>query len=148
MDSQLTQKIRANRLAAVNRRLEREFIAGDNFYHPGTWPNFMKNNLFNHHKKHKDRFKLWRFLYYNGMPPRLAAHFTLYHGRFGYPYDKPAIEDLRAAVKIAEKPRNMRSDAEIRTVERWNNYPIFDMEEMKVMYGPHEERNRKFNARI
>lgn len=139
-DPSLTLRIRINREDAVNRLLEREINNSDLIYHVGKWPHIYLVMLRKVHKDRYDRFKLWRFLWYNGVPPEKARDWVMWHQRYELTrYDASAWRDMQENVKLAKKARAQLSEEDWKTLERWNKYPVFCLDDNKVHRKEDEE---------
>lgn len=80
------------------------------------WPLDKKQLFLKAHKNHNERFRMFMFLWANGMPPRMALHFTLIHRG----YDESAVRDMRELVKAATLKHG-------RTYQRMMAMPTFIM---------------------
>jgi len=85
----------------LNKALYLKILAADIIADPKTWPLFWIDKLFTGHKDRRERYRLFVFLWKNGVPPDMAMDWTLYHGintrYFGY--DRSAYSSLWDAVK-------------------------------------------------
>lgn len=61
--------------------LQEEFhrLANDEFPPLQLWPKMWRQIFFNSHKDRSDRYRLFVFLYQNGMPPHHAVYWTMWH---------------------------------------------------------------------
>jgi len=80
-----------------------DFAAADEFHPLHKWPAFpWRKFFFKPHKTNNERFRLWMFMFINGLPPDRCTYWVLYHGG----YDKNAVSDmnnLAYRAKIKEK---------------------------------------------
>jgi len=88
--------------ARINRGLYAKIIAADIIDDPKTWPLVWIRLLFTAHKDRRERYRLFVFLWKNGVPPLIARQWVMYHGivnhaKFGY--DRSAWSSLEDAVK-------------------------------------------------
>lgn len=51
----------------------------DVFYPINKWPQHMRERILQEHKSNSQRYHLWVFLVWNGLPPHLASQWTLSH---------------------------------------------------------------------
>lgn len=54
-------------------------LASDQFYPLRLWPKIWKDLLFNPHKDRHSRYRLFVFLWANGMPAHHAVYWTMWH---------------------------------------------------------------------
>jgi len=80
-----------------------DFKRADEFWPLERWPAFpWRKFFFKPHKKNNERFRLFMFLWLNGMPPDRCVYWILYHNT----YDAAARSDmnnLAFRAKIKEK---------------------------------------------
>lgn len=90
--------------------------AADIFYPLHDWPIFWRRLFFKRHKLNSERYRLFAFLYLNGMDPVHCAYWVLYHQT----YDDAATRDInRLASKLKEE--------DPKTIERMNRNHVYDM---------------------
>jgi hypothetical protein len=90
------------------------FDARDNFHLINSWPLDFKRLFYLRHLNYAQRFKFFRFLYLNGLPPQDASDVVLHKGG----YDNGAKSQLRGLVKTAKSSDPRDRD----TVKRWTTY--------------------------
>lgn len=57
-------------------------LAADEFPEPRTWPGMWQRLFFNAHKSRSDRYRLFVFLFLNGMMPHHAVYWTMWHATY------------------------------------------------------------------
>jgi len=72
------------RIPASHFMLTEEFklLAGDEFPVLNTWPDLWKAIMFEPHKDRRQRYRLFVFLYSNGMMAHHAVYWTMWHGGY------------------------------------------------------------------
>jgi len=68
-------------------------LAADEFPSPATWPAIWRAIFYDTHKSHSDRYRLFVFMWQNGMVPYHALFWTMINGD----YDSAAWRHMFAA---------------------------------------------------
>lgn len=111
--------------AQINRFLDNAIHFSDLIADVSTWPEHYQQLLHKAHKNYDERFRLFLFLWSNGVPPLTCRHWVLYHEQYGYPYDREAHRHLDGMVRDArERPGRLA------------RYPCFDLEMGRVYRHP------------
>lgn len=100
-----------------------DWEASEEGYSLSKWPKWAKDSFFKTHKNHDDRYKLFVFLWKNGVPPDNIESWVLYHEKFGRPfwYDQNAHRQIRDLVLSV----NYRQGKQFQTI--WRT-PVLDIE--------------------
>jgi len=110
------------RIPATHFMLSEEWhiLAGDEFPTPASWPDLWRAMLFNPHKDRRDRYRLFVFLWGNGMQPHHAVFWVMWHG--GY--------DRSAWNSIIDAANDTLTDA---GRSRLRSAPIYSLEAGRVI---------------
>lgn len=87
----------------LNRALYYKICVADLIADPQTWPVHWIIMLFTAHKDRRTRYRLFVFLWKNGIPPNLAREWVMYHGiNTRFQYDRSAWASLNDAVEATK----------------------------------------------
>lgn len=100
------EEMRQRRLYGYRQRLIREYEARDEGPRLDKWPEWPRQRLLNPYKSHDDRFKLFVFLWQNGMRPEPARYWVLWwiDKPDGPAYQNKVQRDLDSLVRDANSP--------------------------------------------
>lgn len=84
-------------MASYRQRLDYVWrvLAGDEFPPPSSWPMLWRSMFYDSHKSHADRYRLFVFLWQNGMVPMHALFWVMFPGD----YDSAAWRHMIHAYK-------------------------------------------------
>lgn len=84
----------------LNIGLYSKILAKDLIADPKQWPIHWIQLLFTAHKNRRERYRLFVFLWKNGVPPDIAVGWVMYHGTVNrkFEYDRSAWSSMDDAV--------------------------------------------------
>ena len=82
-----------------------DLLESYDFFPISEWPDWVRRSYIKPHLNHNERFRLWHFLFYNGMDPDTAAVLVLAYNRT---YDDAAYRNVRAMADKAKTQAGAR----------------------------------------
>lgn len=120
-----------NNPSRCKSQLLTELYRSDEFTSIHSWPADVRRLFVKQHKNRSERFRLFNFLWSNGMRPGSAAYWVMWHGG----YDAAAIRDMADLVTDA-----YTGGPGLERLTRTSNYFLYQPRNMRDIRNRWEER--------